>query len=285
MDPDAVQRLDDEKTILQIRSGYGAILNKLNFYTQDRFIARRRQVEPYARDLSVPEIALQPEWPLFETKPKTTEPENAKPAPPSASVGPDHDAAVLARARAVFTDPASLMHAYRQAIIAVDDQAVADLLFRLRTAPETISALHGNRSRLAAKGRQARAAALDAVWPLRDAITGARWAAIATRLQRTTNGAELFFSPGTSPPPVPIAKEAEDDEDNRLELFFQDGSAVLAEIEQLVDDDIDAGRAADAGALSRALVNLRTGYEQSMSESQEVNELRITDVATVRQTL
>lgn len=284
MDPDAVQRLDDEKTILQIRSGYGAILNKLNFYTQDRFIARRRQVEPYARDLSVPEIVLQPEWPLFEARPKAAEQVKTEHVPQSATVGPDHDAIVLARARAVFTDPASLMHAYRHAITATEDQAVANLLFRLRTGPETVGPLHGNQNRLDAKGRQARTAALDAVWPLRDAITAARWAAIAARLESSANGAELFFSPGTRPPPIPIVDEAEDDEDNRLELFFQDGSSVLTEIEELVDDDIRAGRAADAGALSRALVSLRNGYEQSMSEPHEINELKIAHIATARET-
>ncbi|ENN83815.1 TraG family protein (plasmid) [Rhizobium freirei PRF 81] len=285
MDPDAVQRLDDEKTILQIRSGYGAILNKLNFYTQDRFIARRRQVEPYARDLSIPEIVLQPEWPLFEARLKAAESEKTEQVTQSDTVGPDHDATVLARTRGVFSDPANLMHAYRQAIMATDDQVVADLLFRLRTAPETIGPLHGNRKRLDAKGRQARTTALDAVWPLRDAIIAARWAAIAGRLERTANGAELFFSPGTPLPPVPIAGETGDDEDNRLDLFFQDGSAVLTEIEELVDDDIAAGRAADAGALTRALTNLRTGYEQSMSEPEEVNELRLADIATARQIL
>ncbi|MFK0333903.1 type IV secretory system conjugative DNA transfer family protein [Rhizobium sp. NPDC090275] len=285
MDPDAVQRLDDEKTILQIRSGYGASLNKLNFYTQDRFIARRRQVEAYARDLSIPEMTLQPEWPLFEARPSTPDPQKTENVPQSVAVGPDHDAIVLARARSVFSEPASLMHAYRQAITAADDQAVADLLFRLRTAPETIAVLRGNRSRLDKTGRQARAAALDAVWPLRDAITAARWAAIAARLERTANGIELFFSPGTPPTPAPVAEETDDDEDNRLEVFFQDGRAVLSDIEEFLGDDIDAGRAADAGALSRALTNLRTGYEQSMSELGEVNELRLADVATAKQSL
>lgn len=284
MDPDAVQRLDDEKTILQIRSGYGAILNKLNFYTQDRFIARRRLVEAYARDLSIPEIALQPEWPLFEARAKAVEPAKAEQTPQSGTIGPDHDAIVLARARAVFSDPASLLHAYSQATTAADDQAVADLLFRLRTAPETIGRLHGSRSRLDKTGRQARAAALEAVWPLRDAVTAARWAAIAARLERTAHRAELFFSPGT--PPIPgDTDDVEDDEDNRLEVFFADGGLVLDEIEELVDDDIDAGRAADAGALSRALTNLRTGYEQSMSGAAEVNELRLADVATAKQSL
>jgi type IV secretion system protein VirD4 len=177
------------------------------------------------------------------------------------------------------------MHAYRQAIMAADDQTVADLLFRLRTAPTTIGPLHGSRSRLDAKGRQGRTSALGAVWPLRDAITAARWAAIAARLERTANGAELFFSPGTPLSPIPIAGEAEDDEDNRLELFFEDGSAIVAEIEQLVDDDIDSGRAVDAGALSRALVSLRAGHEKSMTDPQEVNELRFADVATARETL
>ncbi|WP_188112676.1 hypothetical protein [Rhizobium tropici] len=100
------------------------------------------------------------------------------------------------------------------------------------------------------------------------------------------NAAELFFSPGTPLPPIPIpiADGVEDDEDNRLELFFEAGSAVPTEIEELVDDDINAGRAAEP-ARCRALTNLRTGYEQSISEPQEVNELRIVDVATARETL
>ncbi|TCR74048.1 type IV secretion system protein VirD4 [Rhizobium sp. BK376] len=283
MDPDAVQRLDDEKTILQIRSGYGAILNKMNFYTQDRFIARRRQVEAYARDLSIPEIPLQVEWPLFEARPRASDPDMTQKVARFVTVGPDHDDIVLMRARGVFSEPASLMHAYRQAIISADDQAVADLLFRLRTAPDTIGALHGNRSRLDTTARQARTAALDAVWPLRDAITAARWAAIAARLERTTNGAELYFSSGMPLPGVPIAEETEDDEDNRLQVFFQDGSTVLAEIEEFLGDEIDAGRAGDASALSRALTNLRTRYEQSMSEPEEVKELRLADVATAKQ--
>ena len=285
MDPDAVQRLDDEKTILQIRSGYGTILNKLNFYTQDRFVSRRRQVEPYARDLSIPEIFLLPEWPLFEMTTNALKPEEAMEGRGPLSVGPDHDVIVLARARAVFTEPASLMHAYRQATMAVDDQAVADLLFRLRTAPETIGALHGNRSRFDAKGRQAHAAAIKSVWPLRDAITAARWAAIAMRLEQTANGVELFFSEGKRLPTIPVVREPEEDEDNRLDLLFEDGSAVLGEIEELVAGDGDGRRIPLAGALSRALVNLRASYDQSMSEPQEVNELRIADVATAKQTL
>ena len=69
MDPGSVQRLDDSNTILQVRSGYGAVLNKLNFYTDARFIARRRQVEGWKSELEIPEVRIRTEWPLFTHQP------------------------------------------------------------------------------------------------------------------------------------------------------------------------------------------------------------------------
>lgn len=279
MDPDAVQRLDDEKTILQIRSGYGAILNKLNFYTQDRFIARRRQVEGYGKVLAVPDVVLRSEWPLFEAKPKTTEHAKTEVAPAS-DTSIDHDVVVFSRAGAVFIDTASLVHAYRQAVTAVEDQAAADLLFRLRTAPETIGPLRGGRNRFSAKSRQARQAALGAVAPLRDAIIAARWAVVASRLEQSADPPEVYFSAGAAGPlPSPVDEAADDDEDNRLALFFQDGAAALSEIESFVSADVGAGRAPDAGALSRALIGLRTDFEKSMKEPGEVNELQIGEIS------
>ncbi|GAI31227.1 unnamed protein product, partial [marine sediment metagenome] len=72
MDPDAVLRLDDNATILQIRGTYGAILNKLNFYADKKFVDRRSQVASYTSKMPIPVLVLTPEWPLFSDRPPQT---------------------------------------------------------------------------------------------------------------------------------------------------------------------------------------------------------------------
>ncbi|OLP59650.1 TRAG protein [Xaviernesmea oryzae] len=270
MDADAVQRLDDDKTILQVRSGYGAILNKLNFYTHDRFVARRRQVASFARELYVPEVFLEEEWPLFLERP-------AKPSERQPALGAvsdttlDHDRLVSQRARAVFADPAPLLHAYRTALEAVEDRPAADLLFRLRADPETLGTLHGGAKTRAE--RRARKIAREAIWPLREAIIAARWEAIRVRLDAASKDTTVFFSEGAvsasrSIGPTETA-DPEDEEDNRLELFFEDGTLALAQIGDLARQEIDADRVTDAAALSRALENVRAEFDRSLMDSAE----------------
>ena len=277
MEPDAVQRLDNEKTILQIRSGFGVILNKLNFYTQERFIARRRQVEAFARDLTIPAISPPPEWPLFDQRPLETDTGIAvqffQPARPDP---PDYDAIVLERCRDIFDPPASLMHVYRQAVVASDDQPIADLLFRLRTEPQTIAPLRGTQRALDLPGRRLRKAALATIWPLREAIIQARWAIIAERLKEPAVVHDDLDVPLQTSTFHEEDEEATlEDEENRLDQFFKAGEIVLGDIENLVGNEITSGRAADATALSRALANLRSGFQSAMAEPVETNQLSL----------
>ena len=275
MEPDAVQRLDDEKTILQIRSGFGVILNKLDFYTQERFIARRRQVEAHSRDLMVPLIKPLAEWPLFDQRPGEPDPEPLASLIEMMRPTPlDHEAIVLARAREVFEQPASLMHAYRLAVSAIDDQPIADLLFRLRTAPETIDTLRGTRRTFDARGRDLRKTAMAAIWPLRDAVTKARWAIIAERLSEPIT---IHNDPAVPLETIRSPHEDEeatlDDEENRLDHYFKAGEIVIDDISSLVGREITSGRVADPTALSRALANLRTGFQSAMADPVETNRL------------
>lgn len=267
MDPDAVQRLDDTRTILQVRSGYAAILNKLNFYSDDRFVARRRAVASHSKDLRIPELTPRSEWPLFTLPPAGIESAGEmmtfEPDP-----GYDHDAAVALRARDVFADPAPFIHAYRMALEAIGDAAITELLFRLRKAPQTIGPLRGDRSLFHMGGRRARRAALDAVWPLREAVVAARWNAVRGRLDAASPSPVLYFARGITPVTEPeIADESaeiHEEEDNRLELSFKDGGRVLGNISNLVREEVDGARVSDAAALMRALEDIRMGFDRSM---------------------
>lgn len=309
LDPSAVQHLDLNKTILQVRGGYGAILNKMNFYTDQRFIARRREVEAFQRDLMIPEIVIKEEWPLFTVRPV------AEPAPEAASSGGrrpssegseeaatvavgerDHDITVMEHAREVFVDPSRLMHAYRRAVAASEDQASADLLFRLRTAPETLGDLKGATNRFDAKGLRARKLALAAVWPLRQAIAEARWAVIGRALQERTDPPEVFFTRGTPMPGAttapaserlgeqqladtdlvaPPAMAVEEDEDNSLDLGFAELGSAVSEISEIAEQETKIGRVTDLDAMSRALVGLKAGLDQASLEPVEVDQLQL----------
>ncbi|MCY1740708.1 type IV secretory system conjugative DNA transfer family protein [Ensifer sp. SL37] len=311
MDPGAVQRLDDNKTILQVRSGYGAILNKMNFYTDQRFIVRRREVEAFQRDLVIPEILIKEESPLFTVRPAS------EPAPqPASSVGrrPDfegsaeaatvaiggkeHDITVMELAREVFVDPSRLVHAYRTAVAASEDQASADLLFRLRTAPETLGDLKGATNLFDAKGLRARKLALAAVWPLRQAIAEARWAAIGRALQERTDPPEVFFTRGTPMPgptiaPVtepsergeqqlaetdrvaPSSMAVEDDEENSLDLGFAELGSAVSVISEIAEQETKIGRVTDLAAMGRALVGLKAGLDRASLEAADVDQLQL----------
>lgn len=293
MDPGAVQRLDDTKTILQVRSGYGAILNKMNFYTDSRFLQRRRDVEAFARQLVIPDVVLQPEWPLFEMKPASQQATAAvaSPAltrgsittgeiPSSATRDPAVD--MLHLAKAVFIDPSPFLHRLAAAIDAIEDQPVADLLFRLRTAPETIGALHGSSSAFDRKGKKARQDALEAVWPLREAVTAARWAKVAERVNAVVPAMELFFYPAlatrqspdmlASPALEPVAEDiGPDEENNILDLAHEELEAVVGEIADItgvVEDDQPTG----SGSIADAVARLKQSAGQSVLDPHEINQ-------------
>ncbi|AYG64544.1 type IV secretory system conjugative DNA transfer family protein [Rhizobium jaguaris] len=296
MDPGSIQRLDDDKTILQVRSGYGAILNKLNFYSDARFIARRRGVEAWKSELVIPELRIQTEWPLFVAQPLELITEShATQNEQRQFKAADHEMIVLEHARAVFVEPALFMHRYRSAISATGDQPTADLLFRLRTVPETIGNVRGVTGRFGgSKESRARKLALASVWPLRQAVSEARWAVIALRLAERAKPEEIFFSPGSgsssttdarSAVSVNVATEspsstapthsfdAEEDETNRLDFEVSSAEETMGKVVGMAEDAIGLGQANDPDALAGALIKLKAALEQSTSDFEEENHL------------
>jgi type IV secretion system protein VirD4 len=195
MDPDAVLRLDDRSTILQIRGTYGAILNKLNFYEDPMFFDRRREAAVHAARMPQPVITLTPEWPLFEERPSSppaAEASEAVPVPPLSPhrvAAPVHDersmdddaAVVLEKARAVYRNPERFAQMFRDAVVSWDNDASAQLLHNLRLAPDQYGPLIGDAGPLNIKGWLTRKRALAAIGPLRAAVIKARRRVIEER--------------------------------------------------------------------------------------------------------
>ena len=195
----------------------------------------------------------------------------------------DYELIVLEHARAVFVEPAVFMHRYRFAISATEDQPIADLLFRLRVAPETIGELRGGTGYFrGGKRLQARKLALASVWPLRKAISEARWTIIASRLAEKVKLDEVFFAPGSTPlssedPPgiarVNLAGEfiantgptdiddAEEEEANRLDLEFSAAEETVRQVTGIAEHAIGCGQVNDPNALATALTSLKVALE------------------------
>jgi len=198
MDPDAVLRLDDNATILQIRGTYGAILNKLNFYADKKFVDRRSQVASYTSKMPKPVLVLTPEWPLFNDRPPQTsqEPvENTSPVAdefepkmPFSPVGQagaavsipvsrsmdDEAGDIIDLARSVYRNTDRFAQVYRHAVSAQDSDTAAYLLQNLRLTPEYYGPLIGEDRSFNIRGKQARKRAIAAIAPLRVAIIEAR---------------------------------------------------------------------------------------------------------------
>ena len=108
-------------------------------------------------------------------------------------------------------------------------------------------------------------------------MVAARWNVARRRLDAASPSPVLYFAPGTTPvTETEIADEAaqmdeeaqmDQEEDNRLELSFEDGGRVLGEISDLVGEEIGSDRVADASALVRALEDIRAGFDRSMVEA------------------
>ena len=67
---DQLLRLDDAKTVLTIRGHFSAVLDKLNFYADKRFVKRRNEVAAFAALVTAPKVAPVEEWDLFEARPE-----------------------------------------------------------------------------------------------------------------------------------------------------------------------------------------------------------------------
>jgi type IV secretion system protein VirD4 len=198
MPPDMVRRLDDQKTILQIRGNYSALLGKLNFYTDPKFVDRRKIVSGIGLQLPTPLIKVGEEWPLFEARPELSATSSADPAfkeakviavhsastPEDAPDGPtygDHERDIEKHARRLFADAGGFMLLMRQALAAIEDEPVTEILRHLRECPEQIADLNQSaRRRSIIEVGRSRSRQLDAAL-LRDNIIAARRAVLTDR--------------------------------------------------------------------------------------------------------
>ncbi|PSH63366.1 TRAG protein [Phyllobacterium brassicacearum] len=198
MDPDAVLRLDDHSTILQIRGTYGAILNKLNFYTDQKFVDRRKQVAANTARMLKPELVLTPEWPLFQERPAppdnpdTPQPVSPQPLPLPGNTGAaapvldrptmdDEAADIIDLARSVYRNADRFAQVFRDAVAALDNGATAHLLYNLRVQPGLYGPLLGEDKTFKVRSKRARKRAMASIAPLRTAIIQARRGVIEER--------------------------------------------------------------------------------------------------------
>jgi type IV secretion system protein VirD4 len=154
MTADQLRRLDQNKTVLTTSGHRSAVLDKLNFYTDERFIRRRDQVAHFGALVVVPELKHIDEWPLFEAPPLSDVPERELPR--------ERDR-IKVLATHVFRDERALMAALEAEMSAIDGEGVRRIVRDLRLEPQYYGPLLGADRRFDRKGRKARAAALATV--------------------------------------------------------------------------------------------------------------------------
>jgi type IV secretion system protein VirD4 len=169
MPPDVAKRLDDKKAMLLVRGHYGVVLDKLNFYAENRFREVVAASEAFKKKLIVPAVSLTREWPLFKPKPMPGDPDPAwsDHRPESAhesraaraieevscgAISVDvledlaADRAKIARNGALaFEDGWRLGLVVDEAMRAAGDEQAAMVAFNLRTRPEVYGVLKGSR--------------------------------------------------------------------------------------------------------------------------------------------
>jgi type IV secretion system protein VirD4 len=198
MPPDMVRRLDDKKTVLQIRGNYSTLLNKLNFYTDQRFVDRRRIVSGLGLQLPSPLIEVGEEWPLLDARPGQTAAFSAAPRSEQANVAAvpretpesdgsyepaygDYERDIEKYARGLFADVGPFLVSLRQALAAIDDEPVTEIIRLLRERPEHIAAIRLSVARrtlpLLARSNPAHSSAFR----LRESIIAARRAVLTDR--------------------------------------------------------------------------------------------------------
>ena len=308
MDPGAIQRLDDNSTILQVRSGYGAILNKLNFFTDKRFVSRRELVVAFERQLAIPDVRPRAEWPLFVPRPETMTEDGGDSAREKLPLRFDPDEKtkwemiVFEAARAVFINPSPLLHLYRKAMEAGDDQQSADLLHRLRIAPATIAPMRG---KMRASGRndgRAKVEALASIWPLRELIRDARYALRDGAAARQDRQGMLLLQSAENQALLPIVDSGEEEpgmgeagsfsaggsdtsqasnddfgeEENQLKPESHVLHSVVNDVAAAAMSLEDPEQPDRPSELARAIANLQAGLDRAL---QEDNELPVGSVA------
>ena len=175
--PDQLQRLDDAKTVLTIRGHFSAVLDKLNFYTDKRFVKRRNEVAAFAPLVTAPKVEHVEEWDLFEAPPEqmASAPAAVKPAAEIEEVESTVRLAAIERlAREVFADARLFLRDVEQALAATDSADVAKIIHDLRIDPQRCSALKAQDGKFGVGSKKARTAAREATDALRQAIIAER---------------------------------------------------------------------------------------------------------------
>ena len=175
---DQLLRLDDAKTVLTIRGHFSAVLDKLNFYTDKRFVKRRNDVAAFAPLVTAPRVEHVEEWDLFEARPEHV-------AIVAAAVRPAAEteefertvrlAAIERLAREVFADARLFLRDVEQALAAGHSGDVAKIIHDLRIDPQRCGALKGDDRKFGVGAKKkARTAARAAVDALRQAVIAER---------------------------------------------------------------------------------------------------------------
>ena len=217
MAADQLMRLDDGKTVLTMRGHFSAVLDKLNFYEDKKFLTRLAEVDHLTAMLNTPALLTVEEWPLFKNPPAQLmtalreggyfgQAWNCRPAPANGGyVVPGN---IVALARIVFVNWRQFTSFWvKPALEARSGEEALDLLKLLKTNPGTVGLLRGARG---FRGRAARKRALrvakdllvailaerkaldDAL--LREEVAKAKNAEIDFRIKRTSepdNGAAI----------------------------------------------------------------------------------------------
>lgn len=305
MDTDAVLRLDDNSTILQIRGTYGAVLNKLNFYSDEKFVDRRKQVSAFTDRMPKPVLELTPEWPMFQERPAVileapTAPTPASLATPSQGEPAivtsitdqpsmdDEDADTVDLARTVYRNVDRFTLVYRDAVTAASNDAAAHLLRNLRTRPEFYGPLLGETLLIDVRARQTRNRALEAIPALRSAIIAARRAVTEERARLYVVGEQKRHQPASTlvhPAPAfgetadeatttieavaivsPVEEAGEDDDDTRIDFGLADAASHIAVVTALAGSAVGNGRVADVGKLTGALARMSESLTAAASD-------------------
>ena len=174
---DQLLRLDDAKTVLTIRGHFSAVLDKLNFYTDKRFVKRRNEVAAFAPLVTAPRVEHVEEWDLFEARPEHV-------AIVAAAVRPAAEteefertvrlAAIERLAGEVFADARLFLRDVEQALAAGHSGDVAKIIHDLRIDPQRRGALKGDDRKFRVGAKKARTAARAAVDALRQAVIAER---------------------------------------------------------------------------------------------------------------
>jgi len=173
MPPDVTKRLDDKKAMLLVRGHYGVILDKLNFYADERFRDLAAAGDVFASKLVAPKVQLSREWPLFMPRPKPADPDatwsevalllgqrlnegprgsrgagavadgtGKKLDEPYDELEPDR-LKISANASLAYEDDWRIQGVVEEAMQSAFDDPTATIAFNLRTKPEIYGALRG----------------------------------------------------------------------------------------------------------------------------------------------